>query len=157
VKIRTFQQDHWLPVPRERVFAFFADAGNLDAITPPWLNFETLTPRPFTMAAGRVIDHRLRVHGVPITWQSEITVWEPPCRFVDEQRRGPYRRWRHEHTFEDKDGGTLMRDRIEYAVPGWFLEGLVNHWLVAPDLRRIFAHRTARIEELLVVPARRER
>lgn len=149
MRIRTFEQEHWLAVPRDRVFGFFADAGNLDAITPPWLNFETLTPRPVTMAAGMVLDHRLQVHGIPMRWRSEITVWEPPHRFVDEQRRGPYRHWRHEHRFEDKDGGTLMRDRIDYAVPGWFLEPLVNRWLVAPDLRRIFAHRKARIEELL--------
>jgi ligand-binding SRPBCC domain-containing protein len=101
------------------------------------------------MEAGRLIDHRLRVHGLPMRWRSEITVWEPPNRFVDEQRRGPYRHWRHEHTFADKDGGTLMLDRIEYAVPGWLLEPLVNRWFVAPDLRKIFAHRNARIEELL--------
>ena len=149
VRIRTLIQEQWLPAARDKVFAFFADAANLDAITPPWMHFYVLTPRPIAMACGTLIDYKLRVHGLPIRWQSEITVWEPPHRFVDVQRRGPYRRWVHEHCFEERDGGTLIRDNVEYAVPGWLLESLVNCWLVAPDLRKIFAHRTTRIEELL--------
>src|SRR5438105_4101409 len=92
VRIRTLIQEQWLPVARDKVFAFFADAGNLDAITPPWLHFQVVTPQPMTLQAGAVIDYRLRVHGLPMPWQSEITIWEPPHRFVDVQRRGPYRR-----------------------------------------------------------------
>jgi len=146
-------QEQWLPVARDKVFAFFADAGNLDAITPPWLHFHVVTPEPLTLQSGALIDYRLRVHGMPMRWQSEITVWEPARRFVDVQRRGPYRWWVHEHCFEERDGGTLIRDKVEYAVPGWLLEPLVNRWLVAPDLRKIFAHRQARIEELMCSPS----
>ena len=149
MKIRTLVQEQWLPVPRERVFAFFADAGNLDAITPPWMHFEILTPPPISMQPGTLIDYRLRVHWLPMRWQSEITIWEPPHRFVDVQRRGPYRYWHHEHVFEERDGGTVIRDRIDYAVPGWLLEPLIHRWLVAPDLRTIFEYRTKRIGELL--------
>ena len=152
MRTRTFVSEQWLPLPRERVFAFFADAGNLDIITPPRLNFQVLTPQPLVLGPGTLIDYRLRIRGVPIRWQSEITVWEPPRRFVDEQRRGPYRRWVHEHIFEERDGGTLIRDEVAYAVPGWFLEPLVNRWLVAPDLRKIFAHRRAKIDEVFERP-----
>ena len=142
-------EEQWLPAPRDKVFAFFADAGNLDRITPPWMNFEVLTPRPIAMQPGTLIDYRLRVRWLPIRWQSEITVWEPPRRFVDVQRRGPYRQWIHEHSFEEHDGGTIIRDSVAYAVTGWLLEPLVNRWLVAPDLRKIFEYRKTRIEELL--------
>ncbi len=149
MKIRTLVQEQWLPVPRDKVFAFFADAGNLDRITPPWMHFEVLTPRPIAMHPGALIDYRLKVRCLPIRWQSEITVWEPPHRFVDVQRRGPYRQWIHEHTFEARDGGTLIRDSVVYAVPGWILERLVHRWLVAPDLRKIFEHRKTCIAEIL--------
>jgi ligand-binding SRPBCC domain-containing protein len=104
--------------PVSEVFSFCADAGNLDVITPPWLRFQILTPRPMAMRVGAQIDYRLRLRGLPLRWQSEITVWQPPHRFVDEQRRGPYRAWRHEHTFTAQDGGTLVGDRVRYAVLG---------------------------------------
>jgi len=90
------------------------------------------------MNPGALIDYRLRLRGIPIRWQSEITAWEPPHRFVDEQRRGPYRQWIHEHTFVEQEGGTLARDRVQYAVPGG---SLVNYLFVARDLKRVFAFR----------------
>lgn len=136
--VRKFEFELWLPRPREEVFAFFAETANLDAITPPWLHFRTLTPGPVEMRAGISIDHKLRLRGLPIRWRSQITAWEPPVRFVDEQIRGPYRLWAHEHLFEERDGGTLVRDRVRYAVPFDFL---VHDLLVRPDLKRIFAYR----------------
>ena len=120
------------------VFPFFANAGNLETITPPSLHFNILTPLPIDMFAGQRIDYKLRVHGVPIRWQSEISVWDPPYRFVDEQRRGPYRWWRHEHRFEAAGDQTLMLDRVEYGIPGGTL---VNKLFVQPDLRKIFTYR----------------
>lgn len=129
-----------LPRPRPEVFAFFADAGNLEALTPPWLGFHILTPQPIEMRPGALIEYRLRVHGFPVRWQTEITAWEPPGRFVDEQRRGPYRQWIHEHTFEEAPGGnTIVRDRVRYRVPF----GRLANWLVVErDARTIFAYRT---------------
>lgn len=132
----------WVPQPIETVFEFFADAYNLEDITPPWLHFHVLTPRPVAMFAGRLIDYKLRLRGLPLRWQSEISVWEPPVRFVDRQVRGPYTLWHHEHTFEPHDGGTLVRDCVDYAVPGG---ALVNTLFVQPDLRRIFEYRTLRL------------
>ena len=131
-----------LPHPLEVVFPFFADAGNLETLTPPWLRFEILTPLPMVMRAGATIEYRLRLHGIPLRWQSEITVWEPPLRFVDEQRRGPYRRWIHEHTFTQCGNGCEMRDFVRYSVPGGWL---VNLLFVQRDVRRIFEYRSRKL------------
>jgi len=135
----------WLPQSRERVFTFFADARNLQAITPPWLDFQISNPEPIEMSVGTHIDYRLKVHGIPLRWQSEITVWEPPLRFVDEQRKGPYQRWIHEHTFAEKDDGTLVMDRVQYAVPGG---KLVNRLFVSRDVNKIFAYRREQLKKL---------
>lgn len=133
----------WVPLSRNEVFDFFADAFNLEAITPPWLSFSVKTPAPIVMSTGTLIDYRLRLHGIPITWQTLISVWEPPFRFVDQQLRGPYRVWHHEHTFEEQDGGTLVRDTVDYAVPG----GAFIHWLlVRRDVSRIFDYRTQQLK-----------
>jgi ligand-binding SRPBCC domain-containing protein len=143
-----------LPRPIEEVFGFFADAHNLDALTPPWLHFHVVTPDPIVLRPGAIIDYRLRLHGIPITWQSEITVWEAPKRFVDVQRRGPYRQWIHEHRFEPRDGGTWIHDRVEYAVLGGWVEPLVHRWLVATDLCRIFAYRAEQLQKRFGNPDR---
>ncbi len=140
-----FETTFWLPRPREEVFPFFADARNLERITPPWLHFRIVSPLPMVMAAGTVIDYRLRLHGVPLAWRSRIALWEPPHRFVDEQLSGPYRRWIHEHVFLEEAGGTRCLDRVEYAAPGG---RLVDRLLVRKDLERIFAFRAAVLEEL---------
>jgi ligand-binding SRPBCC domain-containing protein len=139
MKIREFQTELWLPIPPEELFPFFADAANLDAITPPWLNFRIVTPPPIEMREGALIDYRLRVHGIPLRWRTRINVWQPPHRFVDEQLRGPYRQWIHEHAFEASDGGTLARDVVGYAVP---LEFLLHRWFVRPDIEKIFRFRS---------------
>src|SRR3954468_8263912 len=132
-----FTCELWLPRPRDEVFEFFSNAANLEALTPPWLKFEILTPA-IVLRPGVRIDYRLRLYGVPFRWQSEITRWEPPHSFVDEQRRGPYRRWVHTHTFVERDGGTLVVDSVDFEVPlGW-----LTRWFVIRDVRRIFAFRT---------------
>lgn len=140
-------RDHlWLPRNIDEVFDFFSDACNLEEITPPWLHFHVLTPKPIAMHPGSLIDYKLRLHGIPICWRTEISEWEPPFRFVDCQLRGPYRLWRHLHTFEEQDGGTLVRDRVDYATPS----GRLIHWLVVrPDLERIFTYRHRKMLELM--------
>ena len=142
----TVQDELWLPRSIQDVFAFFADAHRLEQITPTWLHFQVQTPAPVPMFPGAMIDYRLQLHGIPMRWRSEISEWEPPVRFVDRQVIGPYRHWNHQHTFEEKDGGTLVRDHVDYAVPGG---RLVNWLFVAPDLHRIFAFRRQRLRELL--------
>lgn len=130
----------------DKVFSFFADARNLPLLIPDWISFRILTPEPVTMAQGTLIDYAIRLHGIPFAWQSEITVWEPPYCFVDEQLKGPYRWWSHTHTFEEvRAGRTIVRDAVRYGVPGGTL---VNKLLVAPDLGKIFAHRRRRLQEI---------
>lgn len=138
MNVHEFKSEIWLPGSVEKVFAFFADPTNLDSITPVWLNFRMLTPGPIVMRLGVLLDYKLRVRGFPIRWRSKITAWEPPHRFVDEQIRGPYRRWIHEHNFEARNGGVLVRDHVRYAVP---LDLALHKLLVRPDLERIFAYR----------------
>lgn len=138
----TLTATQWLARPVSEVFPFFADAGNLNVLTPPWLRFEILTPRPISMKVGALIDYRLRLRGLPVRWQSEITAWQPPFRFVDEQRRGPYRLWHHEHTFREQDGGTLVEDHVRYAVLGG---ALVERLFVRRDITTIFTYRQQKL------------
>ena len=133
-----------VPASREDVFAFFSDARNLERLTPPWLRFEIETPETILMQAGAEIRYRLRWHGIPLRWTSHITEWQPPRLFVDEQIRGPYRLWRHEHHFEEAEGGTRVRDRVLYAV---FAPPFVERRFVRRDLERIFAYRQDRLRE----------
>ncbi len=135
----------FLPRPAEMVFPFFADARNLERMTPPWLHFKILSPLPVSMRTGATIDYRLRLHGFPLRWQSEITAWDPPHRFVDEQRRGPYHVWIHEHTFRERSGGCEMEDCVRYAVPGG---RLVNSLFVKRDVQRIFRFRAQTLKDL---------
>jgi len=140
-----------LPAERERVFEFFADAFQLEVITPPWLHFHVVTPRPIVMAPGLRIDYRLRIRGIPVRWQSCISVWEPSRQFVDEQVRGPYRAWHHRHTFEEVDGGTLVGDEVDYSVPG----GALAHWLlVRGQLLEIFRYRRDKLVEIFGADSR---
>ena len=134
-----------LASPLAEVFPFFSDAYNLEELTPPWLRFEVVTPRPIEMAVGTEIEYRLKIRGIPVRWQSEITAWEPPFRFVDEQRKGPYSLWIHEHRFREEDGRTIAEDHIRYAVPGG---SLVHRLFVRRDVERIFAFRKRKMEEL---------
>ena len=145
--MRTFvhTSEQWLPTPLEEVFPFFADARNLEKLTPGWLRFNVLTPESIEMAVGTRIDYRLSWRGIPLRWTSEIAVWEPPHRFVDRQLRGPYRLWHHEHRFEARDGGTLVLDEVRYAVWGG---SLVKRLGVARDVATIFAYRRDRLVEL---------
>lgn len=137
-----------LPRPVEQVFGFFADVENLQRITPPELAFHILTPTPLVMKEGTIIDFRLRLFRVPFHWRTRIVQWRPNDHFVDEQIRGPYRSWRHLHTFAECEQGTRMTDRVEYRLP---LQppGALALPLVRRQLDRIFRYRAITIQRLL--------
>ena len=140
-----FEAETYLARARSEVFPFFAEARNLQTLTPPWLKFEVLTPSPIILRPGALIDYRITVHGIPILWRTEITEWDPPHRFVDVQLSGPYTLWHHTHTFEERDGGTVCADRVRYRPRG----GALIHWLfVRRDVQRIFQYRQQRLNEL---------
>jgi ligand-binding SRPBCC domain-containing protein len=134
----------------EQVFPFFADARNLEALTPPLLRFRVVTPAPIAMARGTLIDYRLRIHGVPVRWRTRIEEWTPSVRFVDAQLRGPYAVWHHTHDFAARPGErTLMRDTVRYGVGYGPFGELAHRLLVARDVSAIFDHRAAAIGPLL--------
>ena len=140
------RREQRLPGTPAEVFPYFADAGNLEAITPDWLAFRIVTPRPVEMRAGALIEYRLRLHGVPVSWLTRIEEWEPGVRFVDMQLSVPYKLWHHTHEFaHDGAGGTLMRDTVRYALPLGPLGELVRLLLVRRDLERIFDFRREEI------------
>lgn len=127
----------WVSIPRGDVFPFFADAANLQQLTPPWLHFAIRTPQPIEMCEGASIEYRISLHGVPMSWVTDITAYHPPELFVDQQRRGPYRRWVHTHRFVDERGGTRLVDEVEFDVLG----GRLVAPFIVGDLRRIFTYR----------------
>lgn len=141
----TLQRETTVPLERDATFAFFADAGNLERLTPPWLNFRILTPRPIAMEAGTIIDYRVVLYGIPIPWRTRIDVWEPGVRFVDRQLSGPYLWWHHEHAFEQVAGGTRVIDRVDYLPRlRWLSAALVKR-----DVERIFSFRQEALPQLL--------
>ncbi len=147
--IYDLRQEQWVPRAIEEVFGFFSDAGNLEQITPPWMHFQIVTPRPIELLAGAVIEYRLRWRGIPLRWISEIAQWQPPRRFVDLQVRGPYALWRHTHEFVPKGAGTLLTDQVQYALPLGPLGRLAHRLAVRRNLEAIFAYRAQRVAALL--------
>ena len=144
------RREQRLPGTPEEVFPFFAEAANLEAITPPWLGFQVATPSPIEMRVGTLIEYRLRLHRLPIAWLTRIEEWVPDERFVDMQLTGPYRLWHHTHTFRPHpDGGTLMTDTVRYALPFGPLGSLAHRVLVRRDLERIFDYRARAVPALV--------
>jgi ligand-binding SRPBCC domain-containing protein len=140
-RYHVLEREQVLPVATGEAFEFFADAFNLEAITPPWLHFALETPAPIAMQAGTLIRYSLRLHGLPVRWLTRIEAWEPGHRFEDVQVRGPYRLWHHSHTFVPHERGTLMRDRVHYALPLGPLGEVAHALVVRRDLERIFDYR----------------
>lgn len=135
-----------LPLARQRVFPFFAEVLNLEAITPPELNFRIVSPLPVVMAPGTMIRYRLRLMGVPFEWLTRIALWDPPREFVDEQVKGPYRKWVHQHLFVETSSGTRIHDAVTYELPLYPLGELAAP-IVALQVRRIFAYRARALEQ----------
>lgn len=139
--VHRLEESQRLHRPLDEVFQFFAEAHNLERITPPWLRFELSGGGPVEMAAGTLIHYRLHVHGLPIRWTSRIEEWEPGVGFVDRQLRGPYRLWHHRHTFSADGSATIVRDQVDYALPLGRVGELAHPLFVRRDLERIFAFR----------------
>jgi ligand-binding SRPBCC domain-containing protein len=147
VTVHVLEREQWIPASLEAVSAFFADAGNLDALTPPWLRFRILSPLPIEMRADALIEYQLRLAGIPVRWRTRIAKWDPPFEFVDVQERGPYALWEHSHRFRVLGGGVLMADFVRYALPFGPLGALAHAAGVKASLAAIFDYRFARIRE----------
>ena len=144
----TLEREQWVPAALDQVFAFFADAGNLELLTPLWLRFQILTPQPIAMAPGALIDYRLHWHGIPMRWRTEITTWQPPHHFEDLQLKGPYRLWHHTHRFQAMDSGTLIHDCVRYALPFGVFGRVVHAFSVRQNVESIFQFREQKVREL---------
>ena len=141
-------------LPRRDVFAFFSDPRNLEAITPPWLRFRITSQSTTEMGQGTELKYRLKVHGLPMTWVSRIVEWEQDRQFVDVQEKGPYAYWHHRHIFEEVNGGTLIRDQVDFQIPFGKLGRMLVGKMVERDIREIFRYRSDLTERLLSIPSR---
>lgn len=153
MKVFTLDREQRVPRPRSEVFAFFADATNLERITPEFLRFRVTTPQPIEIRTGTLIDYKLGLFGIPFRWRTLIETFEPETRFIDRQLKGPYALWLHTHTFEDAPGGgTLMKDHLEYAIPLGPLGTIARVLFVRRTVEAIFDYRREAIARLF--PAR---
>lgn len=156
MRIHTLRREQELDGTPGEVFPFFADAFNLEALTPPLLRFRVITPGPIEMRAGTLIQYRLRLRGVPVGWKTLIQDWSPSRRFVDTQLSGPYALWHHTHTFDPLPGErTLMTDVVRYAVGFGPLGEVAQRALVRRDVEAIFDYRREAIAGLLAREVRR--
>ncbi len=142
ISVYVLERSQTVRTPRAEVFEFFAEAANLERLTPPFLGFNILTALPIEMRVGALIDYKIRLHGVPMKWKTRIAEYQPDDHFVDEQLAGPYKRWHHLHTFADAPGGgTVIGDRVTYQLPFGPLGRLVHTLFVRRQLRTIFDYR----------------
>jgi len=138
-----------LCLPIEKVFDFFADALNLERITPPELNFHIITPQPINLQKGTLIDYQLKLRGFPVKWRTEISEWNPPVSFTDKALKSPYQQWIHRHTFtEIEKDKTLIEDEVKYRLP-FEPFGDLAHWFVRRELDYIFDFRQKIVLDLL--------
>ena len=147
MKVYRLERRQRIDAPLEAVFPFFAEAGNLELLTPKWLGFRFVTPLPIPMRDDARIEYRIRLAGVPVRWQTRILRWDPPNGFVDRQERGPYRLWEHVHRFDRDGDAVVMTDRVRYSLPFGPVGRFAHALAVRRALGRIFDYRRARIDE----------
>jgi ligand-binding SRPBCC domain-containing protein len=147
--MRVLRREALIPAPRDEVFKFFHDPRNLRKLTPKSLDFKIKEIDDLPVRAGFKISYTIRPLLLPMGWKTTIIEWDPPNRFVDVQTKGPYKSWRHEHTFEDAGSGrTLMRDVVQYELPFGILGTIAHRLIVARQLKRIFDYRARRIRKI---------
>lgn len=134
--------------PLEEVFHFFSQAENLNALTPPELQFKILTPLPIKMKEGTIIDYKIKLNGIPFTWKTEINKWQENEYFIDQQIKGPYKIWHHKHSFKSLVGATEMTDEVNYLSPGWLVEPIIQYLFIKRKVESIFDYRNTKLKEI---------
>jgi uncharacterized protein (TIGR01777 family) len=140
--------EQWVPKSLEDVFLFFSDAKNLEVLTPDFLGFKILRKSTAEMGQGTEIEYQIKLHGIPMRWLTNIVVWEKNVRFVDNQVKGPYALWYHEHRFKRLGSGTLIQDHIRYRLPMGQLGALFGGAYVKNDVSKIFRYRQEKIKTI---------
>ena len=150
MSIHSFSISQRIPIPVRDAWNFFSKPSNLPLITPASFQFKILsTLDDRSVYEGQIIDYTVRpLFNIRMRWTTLITSVEEEVIFIDEQKRGPYRYWQHQHSFRPIAGGTEMRDIVRYEIPGWWAGDLLNTMLIKSDLKKLFLYRFARIEEL---------
>ncbi len=144
-----FISEQYVYEPLDKVFPFFSNANNLEKMTPPSFKFKVVSKTTDKIEVGTLINYKLMLDGIiPMRWQTLITEWNPPHRFADLQKKGPYKKWHHTHSFEPLGEGVLMVDQVNYSLPlglvGWIFAG----WKVRRDITKIFNFRTQVLDQL---------
>ena|SRR5437868_3714191 len=138
-----------LPLQIEEAWKFFSDPRNLLTITPTNLNLK-MSSDLFgeEVYGGQVMTYTVRpLFGIAVSWMTEITYVERLKFFIDEQRKGPFRLWHHQHHFKQLNDGVEMTDLVHYRLPLGFV-GDLAHLIVARKLREIFSFRHDQTESL---------
>lgn len=143
-----YQARQWVPAPIDQVFKFFGDVQNLEKMAPPEVDFKVIRKSSVELQKGTLIDYKLKIHGIPISWRTRIESWTPNKQFSDTQQYGPYKKWFHTHDFESLRGGTLIKDKVLYRLPIGPLGRMGGLWMVKKDLANIFAYRRKVLREV---------
>ena len=133
--------------PLPELFSFFMSPKNLEAITPPWISIQITRISSEEVKAGTEIEYSMKVHGVPMKWVTDICIWDPPHRFVDNQRKGPYSLWYHEHAFKAVAQGVLMTDWVRYRLPAGRVGATLGSSKIKSDVDAIFQFRREYIQK----------
>jgi|YelNatPaOPRAMG01_1025707.scaffolds.fasta_scaffold00094_58 ligand-binding SRPBCC domain-containing protein len=142
-----FKQEQYINKSLSKLFPFFERPENLSKLTPSWLSFKIKTPLPIQMKEGATIEYSIKLFGIPMNWKTEIIKYSPPFLFIDEQKKGPYKKWVHTHSFEEINGKVLMKDKIDYDLYGGILKHLIHKFFVKPLINKIFEFRKITIEK----------
>ena len=141
------KQEQFLPISLDEAWKFFATPKNLNEVTPDDMVFEITSELPETMYAGLLINYRLKpMLNIPINWCTEITHIKEKEYFVDEQRKGPYRIWHHEHHFKAVNGGVLMTDILHYDIGKWIVGRIAGKLFVDKKVKGVFEYRNKTLE-----------
>lgn len=143
-----FERYQYIHTDKNQVFNFFSEAKNLETITPPFLNFKITNMSTTNIEEGTLIDYKLKIHGVPAKWKTEISQWNPGESFIDSQLKGPYNKWIHLHEFYKAGQGCLIRDFVRYKVPLGKIGALLTGAFIRKDINEIFNFRKTKIKEI---------
>jgi ligand-binding SRPBCC domain-containing protein len=145
------KQEQFLPISLDEAWRFFATPKNLNKITPDNMMFEIRSEVPDTMYEGLLIKYRLKLMpGIPVNWVTEIMHIKEKEYFVDEQRKGPYKIWHHEHHFKLVEGGVIMTDLLHYDIGKSIFGWIAGKLFVNKKVKAIFNHRYKILESYFV-------